>query len=82
MTQSPHVKKVIAVNTTAIIETTKAAVPSPDLDFLRPTQDKTKPVIDIGKPKTAKIGKANPTKALTIPTMPKTKPAILKPFPI
>lgn len=82
MTQRPHVKNVIAVNTTAIIETTKAAVPSPDLDFLSPTHDKTKPVIDIGKPQIANHGTTNPTKALMIPRMPKTKPAIFKPFPI
>ena len=80
-TQIPHVKKVIVVKTRARIERTRPAVARPDFSLLIPTQAKIRPTIESGIPKTAQSGIAKPMKAKMMPTIPKTRPATLKPFP-
>lgn len=76
ITHIPHVKKVIAVNTVAIIPITNPAVVTPVFSLFPATIDKIKPTIDIGNPATAKNGTPKPTNALTKPTNVRTKPAM------
>ncbi len=82
--QIPHVKNIIAENTTAMIPSTRPAVAIPDgVLFARscfpPTTDRQSPTIETGSDA---IEKYVPKKARTIPTIPSTSPAIAFPFPI